>query len=438
VLQPHQSSGWLILKEQRATARIDPASVRDTFRWMTLAHRRITYKLYPSPTQAAALERACDLHRNLYNAALEERIEGWRKAKRSISFADQCKSVTAIRLDDPAYRGLNAQSLQVTLKRLDRAFRNFFQRVKAGQTPGFPRFRRRDRFPGFGFKHHGDGFRFTPGIGWRHGILRLSGIGEMAARGVARTPGSVVCCDVQRKADGWWLSLVVACEPHREAGTGVVGIDWGVETYATTCTGPMQFGAIENERFGAAQAEALREQQRALSRALRSKRSHRVQKAKQLLAKRSRRLANRRKDRTHQVTAQFVREHAVIVTEKLAIRNMTASARGTAEEPGKHVRQKAVLNRAILDTAPGSFLSTLHSKAEEAGVRLVLIDPRKHRPSQTDPISGAVRKKKLSERIHVLPDGRVITRDQASAWVLWNIGQELAVGFSPETSSRAA
>jgi putative transposase len=405
---------------------------------MVPVHRRVTYKLYPSAHQAALLERASDLHRRLYNAALEERIDAWRKAKRSISFADQCKSATVIRLDDPAYRGLNAQSLQVTLKRLDRAFQHFFRRVKAGRTPGFPRFQGRDRFPGFGFKHHGDGFKFTPGQGWRHGVLRLSGIGEMVARGVARTPGDVVCGDVQRKADGWWLSLVLACEPHREAGTGVVGIDWGVETYATTCTGPMQFGAVENERFGAAEAEALRDRQRALSRAQRGKRSNRARKAKRLLAKRSRRLANRRKDRTHQVAARLVRDHAVIVTEDLTIQNLTASARGTTDQPGRQVRQKAGLNRAILDTAPGDFLSSLHSKAEEAGVQLVLVDPRRHRPSQTCPISGVVRKKSLSERTHVLPDGRVVTRDQASAWVLWNIGQELAVGASPETSSRAA
>jgi putative transposase len=146
---------------------------------MAPVHRRVTYKLYPSSTQAAALERTCDLHRALHNAALEERIEAYRKAGKSIGFADQCKSVTAIRLDDPAYRGLNAQSLQVTLKRLDRAFQNFFRRVKSGQTPGFPRFKNRDRFPGFGFKQHGDGFRFTPGQGWRHGVLRLSGMGEM-------------------------------------------------------------------------------------------------------------------------------------------------------------------------------------------------------------------------------------------------------------------
>ncbi|MCJ2142221.1 hypothetical protein MKL20_19570 [Methylobacterium sp. E-066] len=174
-----------------------------------------------------------------------------------------------------------------------------------------------------------------------------------------------------------------------------------METYVTTCTGPMRFGEVPNERFGAAEAEALREQQRALSRALRGKRSQRALEAKRLLAWRSRRLANRRKDRTHQGTARLVRDNAIIVTEDLSIRTMTASARGTAETPGRRVAQKAGLNRPILDTAPGAFLSQLVCKAEEAG----------------NPISGVVRKKCVGERTHVLPDGRVITRDQVGAWV---------------------
>ena len=153
-------------------------------------NRRVTYKLYPSRAQLAALERLHRLHRMLYNAALEERIEAYRMARVSISYADQCKSLTTIRQQDPAYLAVNAQSAQVTLKRLDLAFKAFFRRVEAGEEPGFPRFKAKDRFPGFGFKTHGDGFRFTPGKGWRHGKLRLSGVGEMTARGEARTPGN--------------------------------------------------------------------------------------------------------------------------------------------------------------------------------------------------------------------------------------------------------
>ena len=177
--------------------------------------------------------RTHKLHCDLRNAALQERIDAYRLAGKTISFAAQCKSLTEIRAAHPEYLAINAQSAQVTLKRLALAFDAFFRRVKDGQTPGFPRFKTYDRFAGFGFKHHGDGFRFTPGAGWRNGKLRLSGIGTMSARGEARTPGKVISADIMRKIDGWFLSLVIACEPHRECGDLEAGLDWGVETFAT-------------------------------------------------------------------------------------------------------------------------------------------------------------------------------------------------------------
>jgi len=107
------------------------------------------------------------------------------------------------------------------------------------------------------------------------------------------------------------------------------------------------------------------------------------------------------------------------------------------------VRQKAGLNRAILDATPGSFLSFLRYKAAEAGTELIELDPRAHRPSHTDPISGEVRKKTLSERTHALPDGRAIGRDQAAALTmlvagLRLAGREPAWVARPETPARAA
>jgi putative transposase len=362
----------------------------------------------------------------LYNAALEERIEAYRKAGVSISFSDQCKSLTTIRRQDPAFLAVNAQSAQVTLKRLDLAFRAFFRRCKAGETPGFPRFKSRDRFPGFGFKTHGDGFRFTPSVGWRHGKLRLSGIGEMPARGEARTPGRVVCGDIQRKADGWYLSLVIECEPHRERGEREAGLDWGVETLATLAYAPDEYEGFANDRHLAAEQDALKAEQRALSSALRGKRSKRALKAKTAMARRHRKIANRRKDRNHQISARLVRAHKLIVSEELAVTNMTASAKGTIEEPGKNVAQKAGLNRAILDATPGSFLNMLATKAEEAGCELVILNTRKERPSQTCPSCGTVRRKALSEREHRCGCGFNATRDQAAALAMLVAGLRLA------------
>lgn len=87
-----------------------------------------------------------------------------------------------------------------------------------------------------------------------------------------------MCCEVQRRSRGWFLSMVVSREPHRECETGVVGLDWGVETFATLCTRPIDFDHVPNERFGQAERDALREGQRALSQALRGKRSKRAAK----------------------------------------------------------------------------------------------------------------------------------------------------------------
>jgi putative transposase len=127
------------------------------------------------------------LHQQLYNAALEQRISAWRLRHASVSFAEQCRQLTELRSTDTEYRSLNAQSAQVTLKRLDRAFQAFFTRVKRGETPGFPRFKSLERFSGWGYKKHGVGFRFLPNAGGGHGRLRLSGVGVVPARGRART-----------------------------------------------------------------------------------------------------------------------------------------------------------------------------------------------------------------------------------------------------------
>jgi len=255
-------------------------------------------------------------------------------------------------------------------------------------------------FPGFGFKTHGDGFRFTPGKGWRHGKLRLSGVGEMTARGEARTPGRIVCGDIQRNVDGWYLSLVVACAPHRDCGDRQAGLDWGVETFATLAYAPGEYAEEENASPLAAEQEALKAEGRALSKALRGRRSKNAAKARKALARRHRRVANRRKDRNHQITARLVRAHKLIVTEELAPSKMTASAKGTTEKPGRNVKAKAGLNRAILDATPGSFLNMLSIKAEEAGCELIVLNTRREKPSQTCPCCGTVRKKALAERVH--------------------------------------
>src|SRR5450755_1214906 len=152
--------------------------------------RKAVYRMYPSPSAETALLNMLGMHQRLYNAALEQRISAWQRTRTSVGFANQCADLTELRSADESYAGLNAQSSQVTLKRLDLAYQAFFRRAKSGETPGFPRFKSFDRFSGWGgwgYKSHGDGFRFKPGAGNIHGSLRLSGIGVVSLRGRART-----------------------------------------------------------------------------------------------------------------------------------------------------------------------------------------------------------------------------------------------------------
>lgn len=427
-----------------------------------IVKRRLSYKLYPSAAQTAEMERQLELHRRLYNAALQERRDAWARGIR-VTMGDQSRSLKEFKSEIADWNGIHTHTMQLTLKRLDLAFQAFFRRVAAGQTPGYPRFKAYGRYPGWGYKEHGNGFRFQPGAQGRHGHIRLAGIGWIQVRGKTRQMddgrddtaigpawpafGVVKTAEIIRKADGFHLSIVTdrACKARDHKADPALSLDWGVNTFGTLAReareeAPHQAGrnriemhgiAVDtseeaNLRFLAQEAEALKDEQRAFSRSVRgARRTRRMERERNLLAKRARKVANRRKNHAHVVSARMVRGAGLICTEKLNVRNMTGSARGTVEKPGSRVAQKAGLNRSILDTAPAAFLNMLRYKAEEAGTEFLEVDTRKHKPSQTCPHCGRVEKKALSMRVHDCPEcGFTCGRDVAAALNLLWIGLE--------------
>lgn len=396
--------------------------------------RKTTYRLYPTPKQALALAELLRLHQQLYNAALEERISAWSKAGKSISYADQCKSLTLLRRELPEWAQANCSSQQMTLRRLDKAFKAFFQRVKAGQTPGFPRFKSLSRFPGFSFKAHGDGWRFTPEENFKHGSLRLSGVGQIRARGKARQGGEIRSSDILQRNGRWYLSLTVAvAKPERErTGNAAMAYDWGVQAFLSGITHSGESFEIANPRWWQQAKDEIVALQQAVS-GKTNKRSNRRKKAVQRLADARARWARKRMDWAHQQSAKLASRFALVATEELTVKNMTRSAKGTADEPGRQVAQKAGLNREILDTAPGLFTSLLRYKVLETGGQWVQAPTKKLKPSQRCPKCWLVEKKKLSQRVHQCSNcGHKESRDTASArvvlrWALEPIsGQELA------------
>lgn len=391
--------------------------------------RKATYRLYPTPRQEEALGVLLRSHQQLYNAALEERISAWQKSGKSINYAAQCTSLTEIRACLPEWAEPNCSSQQMTLRRLDKAFSAFFRRVKAGQTPGFPRFKSLSRFPGISFKSHGDGWRFrwrhpdgcTPGKEWKHGSLRLSGVGHIACRGKARQGGEICASDLLYRDGQWFLSLTI--EPlvieRKRTGHESIALDWGVETLLSCVHENGSCTTIANPRW----YQSTKEEIAALQRAVSSKKrgSKRRKKAVRKLANARGLQARKRLDFLHKESCRIAREHALVAMESLTVKNMTGSAKGTIEEPGKNVAQKAGLNREILDTAPALLMQLLRYKVWETGGMWVEAPTRKLKPSQTCPECGHVRKKLLSERTHQCEAcGHTEPRDIASARVVLN------------------
>jgi|SRR5579871_628070 len=386
-----------------------------------MKNRKVTYRLYPNTKQAERLSEMLALHQRVYNAALENRIRSYREDKKSLSFADQCKTLTQWRHTYKELADLNAQSLQVTLKRLDLAFQAFFRRVKNGEKPGFPRFKSLQRYPGWGYKSHGDGFRLFPGNKRKHGQLRLSSIGMIAMRGKARAIGEPKTCEILHKSGKWYVSVTIECNPTRVSGTKAIALDWGVEKFLTTHDSTGETKQIKNPRYVKSALKKLKLLQQSVSRKT-NKQSHHRKKAIKLLSKFHSQLACRRKDFHHQEAAKLVKENGLIAVEALSIKKMTKS--GGSRKKG--------LNREILSTAPAQFHQILKSKAEEARIIWVEIPTQIIKPSQTCYQCKIQKKKTLSERWHSCACGANCDRDENSARVVLDyalakvLGQELA------------
>lgn len=320
------------------------------------------YRLLPTRGQHARLRAALDHTRDLYNAALEERIDAYRKAGLSISWKDQCRSLTELRADSE-WAQLPCALQRWPLKQVDLAFKAFFRRVKSGEAPGFPRFRSATRFKTFGFTDRG---------GWKvvGSRLRMKGIGAIRLNLHRPLPSDPICCKVKREGRNWYalLTVEVACASAHDGPA--VGLDAGVAHLATLSTGEH----FENARAADRVRRRVRVAQRALARCKRG--SRRRQKVRDRLARMKQREANTRATRLHQISADLMRRFSVIVVEDLALRNMTRSPKGTSEAPGKNVRQKAGLNRALHDAALGRLIQLIDYKASKAGGQMIKVDPR--------------------------------------------------------------
>jgi len=331
--------------------------------------RAYKFRIYPTAGQASRAAQCLRDHQQLYNAALEERREAWRMRKVGIRYGQQSAQLKEIRGLDPDQGRWSFSSQQATLRRLDKAMAAFYRRCKAGEKrAGYPRFKALDRWDSVEWPSDGDGCRWKSDMG----RVYLQGVGHVRVHQHRPVQGRVKTISLKREGRRWYVVLscddVPAC-PLPAAGREV-GVDVGVTRFATVSDGEI----IASPRFTRESADELAAAQRSLARTKRGSANRRRAKAK--VAQVHRRIRNRRADFHHKTARALVRECDVIALEDLRIANVVRSASGTLEKPGTNVAAKSGLNRSILDAGWGQFTSILIGKAEEAGRRIVLVDPR--------------------------------------------------------------
>lgn len=363
------------------------------------------YRLRPSRSQRTQLHRTLELCRWVYNETLATRKNTWEQEKKSLSLYDTNKRLPFWKAEHPELGRVHSQVLQNVQERVDLAFKAFFRRVKAGEKPGYPRFRGYGRYASFTFKQ--SGFELLPA---GKGLL-ISKIG--AVRIVLHRPiqGRVKTLTVQRDAVGNWYACF-ACEvdpqplPYNELA---VGVDVGLVSFATLSNGMK----IENPHFFRHDEKELAKVQRLLARAEkgtpeRAKRRKAVQHVHQ-------RIANRRKDFAHKVSRELVGSFGMIVFEDLNIKNMLQNHR---------------LAKSISDAAWKQLIMYTTYKAENAGRVVVSVGPRN--TSRMCSCCGTLVEKSLSVRVHQCPVcGLVMDRDENASNNILRLGLE-SLGYALE------
>ncbi|MFA5599315.1 MAG: RNA-guided endonuclease TnpB family protein [Phenylobacterium sp.] len=341
------------------------------------------YRLYPTKKQEKILVDTLTTCRYLYNNALAERINLYKDTKKSLSYVTQANFLTKNK--NEYQTKLHTQVLQDTLKRLDKSFKNFFRRVKNGEKAGFPRFKAEHRFNSFCYPQ--SGFKITN----NHKRIYLSKIGDIKIRYSREIVGDIKTCSVIRDTNQWYVSITAETNSiiTKTKNTETVGIDLGIKSFAVLSNNIV----IDNPRHTKKSEQKLTKEQRRLSK--KKKSSNNRAKQRVIVAKTHRRIRNQRNDFLHKTSTNLVKDYGKIVFEDLNIKGMVKNHK---------------LAKHISDCSWNKLIQLTQYKAEEAGVDVVLVNPKN--TTQKCSGCGEIVKKDLSVRTHVCTHcGLIMDRD---------------------------
>ena len=311
--------------------------------------KNFQYRIYPTKKQQKKLNETLEECRWLYNHLLASRKNAYEQDGKGLTCYQQQSTYPILKEQHPSLNTVHSQVLQNVAVRIDLAFKAFFRRCKAGEKPGYPRFKGYGRYDSFTYPQ--SGFSIT-----HDERVTLSKIGSVKMVYHRPVKGKVKTCTVHRSSTGkWYVSFSCECEPERlEMDETQVGIDVGLKTFATFSTGE----EIANPRFFRKEQKALAKVQRKhskLAKGTPERRKHR-----KVVARVHERIKFRRDNFTHQSSRQIVNQFGVIAVEDLHVNRMT---------------HNHCLAKSIHDASWSAFFSQLSCKAEEAGRQFIKVNP---------------------------------------------------------------
>ena len=322
------------------------------------------FELKPNERHCRELGQFAGCCRFVWNKALALQESRYASGEKKLSYAELCKALTGWRADSetPWLADAPTHPLQQTLKNLETAYKNFFE--KRAEKPVFKKKGQRDSF------RYPDPKQFK--LDQANSRIFLPKVGWVLYRNSRPIEGTAKNVTVSRTAGRWFISVQTEREveqPQHPAAT-IVGVDVGVAVFATLSDGTA-FAPVHSLRT---QERKLARAQRKLSR--KTKFSRNWQKQKRRVARLHHRIANVRKDALHKTSTTISKNHAMVVLEDLAVGHMSRSAAGSAAAPGRNVRAKAGLNKSILDQGWGEFRRQLEYKQAWRGGDVLAINPR--------------------------------------------------------------
>jgi len=370
------------------------------------------FKLRPSKTQEAALLKMVGSCRFIWNKLLAIQNARLKRGQRVMNWVEMANLLPLMKrmwpwlATDPY-----SQNLQAVCKKLAESFKQCF--TKGSRQAGRrPRFKRRDQV---------SSARFPTALPIENNYIKIPKIGLMRFFKSREIEGKVKNVTVKKESTGWFVSIQTEREVTQpiRSSTREIGIDVGITRFATFSDGTF----ISPVNAFRSQQDRLAKAQRLLSRKVRF--SSNWKKQKQIVSRIHSKIANIRKDFLHKVSTDIANSHGTVYIENLKIVNMSKSASGTVEEPGKNVAAKSGLNKGILDQGWGMFRSILECKLTWLGGRLVAVPPQY--TSQRCPDCGHVAKENRTtqSKFECVQCGFTANADHVGAINVLRAGQAL-------------